>query len=100
MLARPTLYTLSVLTLLSLPMGSWAAQPAAPPPPMAGPERLPPCPSPLTALGPGDSVTLHVFGQPDMDSVLGVADDGTVRVPLAGSIPVAGLSADSAARRS
>jgi polysaccharide export outer membrane protein len=28
-----------------------------------------------------------------------VADDGTVRVPLAGSIPVAGLSADSAARR-
>jgi polysaccharide biosynthesis/export protein len=34
-----------------------------------------------------------------MDSVIGVADDGTMRVPLAGSIPVAGLSAEAAARR-
>jgi polysaccharide export outer membrane protein len=50
-------------------------------------------------LGPGDSVTLHVFGQPDMDSVLGIADDGTVRVPLAGSIQVGGLSAEAAARK-
>jgi polysaccharide export outer membrane protein len=56
-------------------------------------------PSPLTPLGPGDSVTLHVFGQPDMDGMLSVTDDGSVNVPLAGSIPVAGLSADTAARR-
>jgi polysaccharide export outer membrane protein len=50
-------------------------------------------------LGAGDSVTLHVFGQPDMDGVLGVADDGTVRVPLAGAVPVKGLSPEQAARR-
>ena len=55
--------------------------------------------SPLTPLGPGDSVTLHVFGQPDMDSVLAVADDGTIRVPLAGSVQVGGVAADEAARR-
>jgi polysaccharide biosynthesis/export protein len=96
--ARSKLSILSVLLLLSV-HASWAAPPAAPPVPMAGPQAPIPGPSPLSALGPGDSVTLHVFGQPDMDSVLGVADDGTVRVPLAGSIPVAGLSADSAARR-
>jgi polysaccharide export outer membrane protein len=40
-----------------------------------------------------------VFGQPDMDTVLGVADDGSIRVPLAGAIPVGGLSPESAARR-
>jgi polysaccharide export outer membrane protein len=44
-------------------------------------------------------VTLHVFGQPDMDSQLSVADDGTIRVPLAGDVQVAGLAQDAAARR-
>jgi polysaccharide export outer membrane protein len=34
-----------------------------------------------------------------MDGVLGVADNGTVSVPLAGPIQVGGLSTDSAARR-
>jgi polysaccharide export outer membrane protein len=97
---------LSVLLLLSLRVTlAWAAQPAPAPAPAplaapaapgaAGPNAV----SPLTALGPGDSVTLHVFGQPDMDTVLGVADDGSIRIPLAGSVPVAGLSAESAARR-
>jgi polysaccharide export outer membrane protein len=61
----------------------------------AGPNAV----SPLTPLGPGDSVTMHVFGQPDMDTVLGVADDGSIRIPLAGAIPVGGLSAESAARK-
>jgi polysaccharide export outer membrane protein len=98
--ARPKLYILSALMLLSLSTAAgWAAQPAHAPAPMAAPGAPAPMLSPLTALGPGDSVTLHVFGQPDMDSVLGVADDGTVRVPLAGSVQVAGMSADSAARR-
>jgi polysaccharide export outer membrane protein len=99
-LARPKLLSLSLLTLLSLQAAlSWGA---APPPtgvPAAGPAAVAPLISPLSALGPGDSVTLHVFGQPDMDTVLAVSDDGTVRVPLAGSIQVGGLSADAAARR-
>jgi len=97
---------LSVLLLLSLRVTlAWAAQPApAAPPPQpvpaaAGVPAGPNAVSPLTPLGPGDSVTLHVFGQPDMDTVLGIADDGSIRIPLAGSIQVGGLSAESAARR-
>jgi polysaccharide export outer membrane protein len=95
---------LSVLVLLSLRAAvAWAAQPAAPAPLPVPAVPGVPAPadavSPLSALGPGDSVTLHVFGQPDMDTVLGVADDGTIRIPLAGSIQVGGLSAETAARR-
>ena len=88
-----------LLVLLLLPGAvCLAAQPVPPPQPAAVP---PPTTglSPLSALGPGDSVALHVFGQPDMDSVLGVADDGSISVPLAGPVPVAGLSSDAAARK-
>jgi polysaccharide export outer membrane protein len=53
---------------------------------------------PLSPLGAGDSVTLHVFGQPDMDGVLVVADDGALRVPLIGAVQVKGMSAQDAAR--
>ena len=106
MFAKSIPGVLSVLLLLSLRVTlAWAAQPApAAPPPQpvpaaAGVPAGPNAVSPLTPLGPGDSVTLHVFGQPDMDTVLGIADDGSIRVPLAGSIQVGGLSAESAARR-
>ena len=104
MLAKPIFGVLSVLLLLMLWVApTWAAQraPAAPLPVPA----LPGVPAaanavgPLTPLGPGDSVTMHVFGQPDMDTVLGVADDGTIRVPLAGAIQVGGSSPETAARR-
>jgi polysaccharide export outer membrane protein len=44
-------------------------------------------------------VTLHVFGQPDMDGVLVVADDSTIRVPLIGPVQVKGLSTQEAAKR-
>jgi polysaccharide biosynthesis/export protein len=102
--AKPIFGVLSVLLLLMLQVTpTWAAQraPAAPLPVPA----LPGVPAaanavgPLTPLGPGDSVTMHVFGQPDMDTVLGVADDGTIRVPLAGAIQVGGSSPETAARR-
>lgn len=55
--------------------------------------------SPLLELGPGDEVSMRVFGQPDMDGTMYVADDGTVRVPLAGPVSVAGLSPSQAARK-
>jgi protein involved in polysaccharide export with SLBB domain len=54
---------------------------------------------PLVQLGPGDSVTLSVFGQPEMNTTDFVADDGTITVPLAGPVPVRGLSPTEAARR-
>ena len=98
MFARSNLAILSALLLLTLPAAlGWAAQPAAGIPAVAPAAAV--TVSPLTPLGPGDSVTLHVFGQPDMDSVLGIADDGTIRIPLAGSIQVGGLSSEEAARR-
>lgn len=57
----------------------------------------PPARQPLLPLGPGDEVTLHVFGQPNMDGNVYIADDGTVQVPLAGPVHVAGLSPTEAA---
>lgn len=52
---------------------------------------------PILILGPGDEVAMHVFGQPAMDTTMYVADDGTVQVPLAGAVHVAGLSPSEAA---
>jgi polysaccharide export outer membrane protein len=99
-LAKSTSGVLSVLLLLSLWVApARAAQPAPLPVPAAPVPAAANAVGPLSPLGPGDSVTLHVFGQPDMDTVLGVADDGTIRVPLAGSVPVGGLSSEAAARR-
>jgi polysaccharide biosynthesis/export protein len=95
---KSNLGVLSAL-LVSLLWGAIAsaAQQAAPPPPPPVQTANPV--GPLTPLGPGDSVALHLFGQPDMDTTLGVADDGTIRVPLAGAIQVGGLSPDLASRR-
>src|ERR1700748_3434506 len=52
----------------------------------------------LGELGPGDMVTLQVFGQPDITSIY-VGEDGTISVPLAGKVPVAGASPVEAATR-
>jgi polysaccharide export outer membrane protein len=54
---------------------------------------------PLLQLGPGDSIALQVYGQPDMSSTVYVADDGSIAVPLAGSVPVGGLSPSQASAR-
>ncbi len=53
--------------------------------------------APLVQLGIGDEVRFQVYGQPDMDSVLNVADDGNVTIPLAGVVKVAELSLSEAA---
>ena len=52
----------------------------------------------ISQLNPGDPLSLQVIGQPDVISVA-VSDDGTINVPLAGSIHVAGLSPTDAAAR-
>ena len=52
----------------------------------------------LSQLGPGDSVTIRIYGQPDSDNAY-VGDDGTINVPLVGNVQVAGLSAIEAAAR-
>lgn len=50
-------------------------------------------------LAPGDSVTMTVFGRPELTLTGYVSDSGVIDVPLAGSIPVAGLSPAEAAER-
>lgn len=52
----------------------------------------------MSQLGPGDSVSIQVFGQPDATNVY-VGDNGTISVPLVGNIQVAGISPVDAAAR-
>lgn len=47
---------------------------------------------PLIKLNPGDTVSVTVFEQPDLNSTGYVSDDGTLPVPLAGPVHVAGLT--------
>ena len=53
--------------------------------------------SPIIQLGAGDSVSIQVYGQPDMTTTVYVSDNGTISVPLAGAVQVAGLSPAEAA---
>jgi polysaccharide export outer membrane protein len=55
--------------------------------------------APLHQLGPGDSVSLQVYGRPDMTTTTYVSDDGSISVPLAGTVTVAGLSPAQAQQR-
>jgi polysaccharide export outer membrane protein len=60
--------------------------------------RVAALPTTAAQLGPGDSVSVQVFGQPDV-TIAYVSDDGTISLPLVGGIPVAGLSPVEAATR-
>ena len=70
----------------------------AAPPPATTPKAPIASPAPaaelrhLMQLGPGDSVSIQVYGQPDMSSTVYVADDGTISVPLVGRVHVSELS--------
>jgi polysaccharide export outer membrane protein len=55
--------------------------------------------TPLLQLGAGDSVTIQVYGQPDMGATVYVSDDGSIPVALVGSVQVAGLSPAQAGLR-
>ncbi len=59
----------------------------------------PPEPTRLALLGPGDSVTIQVYGQPDMTTTVYVSNDGTIRVPLAGAVQVSGATPIEAGER-
>lgn len=50
-------------------------------------------------LGPGDVLDIRVFGEKELGGVHQVSFDGTVRLPLVGSIEVRGLSPDEAVDR-
>jgi len=69
--------------------------PPAPGAPVAGVQGAPR----IIQLGPGDSVSMQVYGQPDMTTTVNVSDNGTIPVPLAGPVQVGGLSPSEAAQR-
>lgn len=48
--------------------------------------------SQLVHIGTGDQVQVDVFDMPDLRTLTTVAADGTIRLPLVGSVKVAGLS--------
>jgi polysaccharide export outer membrane protein len=50
-------------------------------------------------LGPGDTVNIQVYGRPELGTTTYVSDDGTIPVPLAGPVQVAGLSPAAASQR-
>jgi polysaccharide export outer membrane protein len=52
----------------------------------------------ISKLGPGDSVTVQVFGQPDATTTY-VEEDGSISLPLVGNVPVGGLTPVDAATR-
>jgi polysaccharide export outer membrane protein len=54
---------------------------------------------PLMEIGAGDTVTVEVFGQKDLDATVYVGDDGTVPLALVGSVPISGVSPAEAAKR-
>jgi polysaccharide biosynthesis/export protein len=74
-----------LITLLMLPISIWAQEPAAP----EG-KFVPP------GLAPGDELNVHMYDFPDLGSgfQVHVGADGTVHLPYAGTIPVAGTSPD------
>jgi polysaccharide export outer membrane protein len=51
------------------------------------------------ALGPGDSIRVTVFGNPDLTTETRVASHGTVRMPLVGEVDVNGATPSEAASR-
>jgi len=57
--------------------------------PVRQPVVVPPA-EPDTALGPGDSFEVSVYGQADLSGKYRVAEDGSINFPLVGRIEIAG----------
>jgi polysaccharide biosynthesis/export protein len=89
-----------LMSLALLAASGAAAAAAAPTAGTAAPSTpAPAAAAPLMQIGPGDTINLSVFGQPDMNGAINIADDGTVSVPLIGPVQVGQLSPQEASRR-
>ena len=55
-------------------------------------------PRPLLPLGVGDVLNVLVYGRPELTTTTYIADDGSITMPLAGPVPIAGLSPAAAAQ--
>ncbi len=89
----------ALLLCCGLATAAQAPAGAAPLPAAANGSQPAPAARPLLPLGTGDIVSLQVFGRPELATTTYVAEDGTISVPLAGGVQVAGLSPTAAALR-
>ncbi len=48
-------------------------------------------------LGPGDEIKLTVLGRPELSSTVALGPDARIAIPVAGSVPLNGLSTEAAA---
>jgi polysaccharide export outer membrane protein len=55
--------------------------------------------APLVQIEPGDQVRVEVFNNPELSTLTDVAEDGTIRLPLAGVVRVGGQSQTEAAKK-
>src|SRR5262245_53984581 len=55
--------------------------------------------APLVQIEPGDQVRVEVFNVPELTTTAYVAEDGSLRLPLVGSVPVSGRSPADASTR-
>jgi polysaccharide export outer membrane protein len=55
--------------------------------------------APLMKLGPGDMVSMQVYGRPELTTSAYISDDGMLNTPLAGPVQVAGMSPTEAASK-
>jgi polysaccharide export outer membrane protein len=53
---------------------------------------------PLLQLGVGDVLNVQVYGRPELTTTTYIADDGSITMPLAGPVPISGLSPTAAAQ--
>ncbi len=53
--------------------------------------------SPLLRLGIGDVLNVLVYGRPELTTTTYIADDGSITMPLAGPVPISGMSPAAAA---
>jgi polysaccharide export outer membrane protein len=95
-------FTVGSAVLLLAAASTTMAQtpPAASPPPAGAPTGRIPSPAPTPdatphasyVLGPHDVITVAVVGRTDYSSQVQVQDDGTISLPLIGTVTAAGLS--------
>ena len=89
--------TYAAFLLAFVAMGVSAAEHGRAAPPAAAAETA--ASAPLIMLGPGDAVTVQLYGRPEFNTTAYIADDGTIPIPLAGRVPIEGLSpADAGAK--
>ena len=104
MIFKAALSATLCLLLSALNVHAASPTPVAPVAPVTATPVVPEAVAPsdvrqLIQLGPGDSISVHVYGQPDMDGNVYVGDDGNISLPLLGPVNVAGLSPVEAAKK-